>query len=158
MAINTRSTSPKARRADLLTRLKVAASAKVVVTPEVEAKLVATTLTEIPRVVSEPPDTHYNHSNSTVLRSLAGLVAEGIALPEDTEAGQKWAQALDLGHVRVVSETDDASGFREGDILVGNYVVRAAEGGGHHVFKKGGERSSATRAEDLVAGLDLSDN
>jgi hypothetical protein len=155
MATITRSTSPKARRADLLTRLKVAASAKTIVTPEVEAKLRAATLTEVPRVVSEPPDTHYNHSNSTLLRALAGLVVEGIAL--DGQTGEMWANALDKGHVTVVSETDNETGFREDDILVGNYVVRAAEGGGHHVFKKGSDRSTGSRVDELLAGVDLSD-
>lgn len=145
-----RSTNPKVLRNDLKNKLIVELSRTTQVTPEIEARIVAKTLQVHPRTVSEAPDGAYNHSNSTVLRALAGLVAEGKTL--DGDLGDTWAVALDNGQVTVASETDEGTGVRRGDITIGQYVVRAAEGGGHHVFRKGVERGSNTVA-DMASGL-----
>lgn len=145
-----KSTNPKVLRADLKKSLIVEVSRKAQVTPDIEARITAKALEAHPRKVSEAPDGAYNHSNSTVLRALAGLVVEGKTL--DGELGETWSTALDAEHVSVATDTDDSTGVRVGDITIGSYVVRAAEGGGHHVFRKGNSNSGNT-VSDMAEGL-----
>lgn len=146
--------SIKVARNDLVKSLTVEVAKQTQVTPEVEEKIRAKALEKHPRQVSEAPDGAYNHSNSTLLRSIASLVALGVTL--EGNLSDVWSDALDKGHVTVASETDDWTGVRKDDITIGQYIVRAAEGGqGVHVFRKGAEREGNTVADmasDLLDG------
>lgn len=152
----TRNTNPKVLRADLVKNLKVAVAEKgVALTDDLNAKIATQALLKHPRTVSEAPDGFWNHSNSTVLRSLAGLMAEGIELEGRT--AELWQSAVASGNVTVIDGDEsgafDEDGFRDGDIVLGSYVVRkSADAQGVHVFRKGGERSGNS-IQDMADGL-----